>query len=141
IQTEIAQKIAAQLQARISPREKEALERPPTKDVTAYNLYLEAKSLVDQAAYMEGKQLAETNSRAIALLNQAVGRDSDFVLAYCRLAEAHDGAYFKSVDHTQTRLDLAKSAIDSAFKLQPNSGEAHLALAIHLYNGYFDYDR
>jgi hypothetical protein len=38
-------------------------------------------------------------------------------------------------------LALAKSAIDSAFRLKPDSGEAHLALASHLYFGYFDYDR
>jgi serine/threonine protein kinase/tetratricopeptide (TPR) repeat protein len=141
IQTEIAQKIADQLQARISPREKTALEQRPTKDITAYNLYVEAKSLIDQAINMEGKEMADAYSRAIGLLDEAIERDSGFVLAYCRLAEAHDGAYFKGVDHTPARLDLAKSAIDSAFRLQPNSGEAHLALAIHLYNGYFDYDR
>ena len=39
------------------------------------------------------------------------------------------------------RLALAKSAIDSAFRLRPDSGEAHLALAWHLYWGYLDYDR
>jgi hypothetical protein len=37
-------------------------------------------------------------------------------------------------------LALAKSAIDAAFRLQPDSGEAHLALGWHLYWGYFDYD-
>jgi predicted Zn-dependent protease len=35
---------------------------------------------------------------------------------------------------------LAKSAIDSAFRLKPDSGEAHLALASHFYLGYLDYD-
>ena len=39
------------------------------------------------------------------------------------------------------RLALAKEAIDSAFHLNPDSGEAHLALALHLYWGYFDYAR
>ena len=42
---------------------------------------------------------------------------------------------------TPARLALAKSAIDSAFRLRPDSGEAHLALAWHLYSGYSDYDR
>jgi serine/threonine protein kinase/Tfp pilus assembly protein PilF len=141
IQTEIAQKIADQLQAKISPRERAAIERRPTKDIAAYNLYVEAKSLIDKAIHMEGKEMADAYSRAVGLLSQAIERDPQFVRAYCRLAEAHDGAYFKGVDHTPARLDLARSAIDAAFRLQPNSGEAHLALAIHLYNGYFDYDR
>jgi len=80
-------------------------------------------------------------SGAVDLLNQAVTRDPSFFLAYCRLAEAHDGIYFfTSVDHTPSRLALAKSAIDSAFRLKPDSGDAHLALALHFYRGYTDYD-
>jgi tetratricopeptide (TPR) repeat protein len=38
-------------------------------------------------------------------------------------------------------LALAESAINSAFRLRPDSGEAHLALAWHLFEGYLDYDR
>ena len=78
--------------------------------------------------------------QAIELLNQAIARDSAFLLAYCRLAEANDELYFKGFDHTPSRLELAKSAIDSAFRLKPDSGEAHLALAAHFYHGYFDYE-
>jgi tetratricopeptide (TPR) repeat protein len=74
------------------------------------------------------------------LLNQAIARDPGFLLAYCRLAEAHDELYFLRFDYTPSRLELAKSAIDSAFRLKPDSGEAHLALAAHFYHGYFDYD-
>jgi len=74
------------------------------------------------------------------LLNQAINRDPTFLLAYYWLARAHDWLYFIH-DHTPARLALAKGAIDSAFHLNPNSGEAHLALALHLYWGYFDYDR
>jgi tetratricopeptide (TPR) repeat protein len=77
----------------------------------------------------------------VALLNQAVARDPSFLLAWCRLANAHDQIYFQEIDRTPARLALAKSAIDSAFRLKPDSGEAHLALASHLYYGYFDYDR
>src|SRR4029434_3972078 len=43
-------------------------------------------------------------------------------------------------DHSPTRLALAKDAIDSAFRLKPEAGEAHLARAVHLYRGYRDYD-
>ena len=83
--------------------------------------------------------------RAVDLLNQAIARDPTFLLAYCWLARAHDLIYFvlppdHNPDHTPGRLALAKSAIDAAFRLQPDSGETHLALAWHLYWGYFDYD-
>ena len=80
-------------------------------------------------------------SEAVDLLNKAVARDPNFFLAYCQLAFVHDLVYQQEIDHTPARLALAKSAIDSAFRLRPDSGEAHLALGWHLYWGYSDYDR
>ncbi len=141
IQSEIAQKIADQLQAKISRNEKAAIEQRPTNDLVAYDLYVQATSLIDKAAYESGKEQEKEYFRAIELLNQAIARDSAFLLAYCRLAEAHDELYFDKFDSTPSRLEFAKSAINSAFRLKPDSGEAHLALAAHLYHGYFDYDR
>jgi tetratricopeptide (TPR) repeat protein len=77
----------------------------------------------------------------VDLLNQAVARDPGFLLAYCRLAEAHDALYaFEAHDRTPKRLALAKAAIDNAFRLKPDSAEAHVASALHLYWGYLDYD-
>src|SRR5262249_48922770 len=46
IQSEIAKTIADQLQAKLSPKEKNAIERAPTSDVTAFDLYNRAKSLL-----------------------------------------------------------------------------------------------
>src|SRR5882724_5006562 len=46
IQSEIAQKIADQLQAKLSPKEKAAIAERPTKDLAAYDLYLRAKELI-----------------------------------------------------------------------------------------------
>jgi TolB-like protein/class 3 adenylate cyclase len=139
IQSEIAQKIADQLEAKISPREKAAIEERPTKDLSAYDLYLRAALLIDKAAY--GGDERKDFFQAVDLLNQAIAQDPGFLLAYCRLAEAHDALYFHQVDRTPNRLALAKAAIDAAFRLKPDSDEAHLALAGHLYFGYFDYDR
>src|SRR5207247_3648011 len=42
--------------------------------------------------------------------------------------------------HTAGRLALAEAAVREAFRIRPNSGEAHWARAVHLYNGYLDYD-
>ena len=138
IQSEIAQRIADQLEAKISPREKAAIEEQPTKDLAAYDLYVRAAALIDKAP---DEGFKKNDFQAVDLLNQAIARDPRFVLAYCRLAEAHDDLYFQNVDRTANRLALAKAAIDAAFRLKPDSGEAHLALATHLYFGYFDYDR
>jgi TolB-like protein/class 3 adenylate cyclase/Tfp pilus assembly protein PilF len=140
IQSEIAKSIANQLEAKISAIEKAAIEEPPTRDLVAYDLYVHASSLINEALYY-GLDTEKNLFQAIELLNQAIARDPAFLLAYCKLAEAHDGIYWEAIDRTPKRLDLANSAINSAFRLRPDSGEAHLALAVHFYNGYLDYDR
>ena len=78
--------------------------------------------------------------QAADLLNQAVARDPSFFQAYCLLAYIHDQLYFFGHDHTAERLALAEAALKAAFRLQPDSGEAHLARAQHLYQGYLDYE-
>jgi TolB-like protein/class 3 adenylate cyclase/Tfp pilus assembly protein PilF len=139
IETEVAQAIANELQAKLSPGERALIEQIPTQNLAAYDLYVRAVPLVDGAAFSstQDKDLLQ----AVDLLNQALALDPAFLLADCWLARAHDSIYFlKQIDHTPARLALAKSAIDAAFRLQANSGEAHLAMAWHLYWGYFDYD-
>src|SRR4029453_4622424 len=77
--------------------------------------------------------------QVIDLLNQAGARDPSFFKAYCLLAAAHDQLYFVG-DHTPGRLAAAEAAVREAFRIRPNAGEAHLARAFHLYNGYLEYD-
>src|SRR6266513_4680610 len=133
IQSKIATSIAHQLQASLSPREKTAIEQAPTNDVTAFELYARADLLVSRNA--KGNLL-----EAADLLNQAVARDPSFFKAYCLLAWTHDLLYFFGHDHTPARLALAEAAIEAAFRLHPDAGEAHLARARNLYEGYLDYD-
>src|SRR5262249_9292001 len=78
---------------------------------------------------------------AADLLNEAIGKDPSFFHAYCQLSHTHDLLYFFGFDRTPARLTLADSAIQGAFRLRPDSGEAHLARAENLYRGYLDYDR
>jgi TolB-like protein/class 3 adenylate cyclase/Flp pilus assembly protein TadD len=139
IESEVAQLIANELQAKLTASEKASIQEKPTQDLAAYDFYVRAIPLIDWASHSSTRD--KDLSQAVDLLNQAIARDPAFVLAYCRLALAHDTLYFQGVDHTPEGLALAKSAIDSAFRLKPDSGEAHLALAWHLYYGYFDYDR
>src|ERR1700732_896370 len=130
IQSEIAKAIADQLQAKLSPSEKNAIEQPPTTDVTAFDLYSRAKNLVITTSFSaigEPKLL-----QAVDLLNQALARDPSFLLAQCQLAQAHDQLYFISGDHTAARLAQATAAVEAAFRLRPDAGEAHLARAQHL---------
>jgi serine/threonine protein kinase/tetratricopeptide (TPR) repeat protein len=141
IETEVAQSIANRLRARVSAREKIAMQEWPTKDLVAYDSYVRATPLIEGANSGNRASNEKDLRQALDLLNQAIARDPTFLLAYCWMARAHDALYNTEVDHTSSRLALAKSAIDSAFRLKPDSGEAHLALALHLYWGYFDYNR
>jgi len=138
IQSEVAQAIADQLNAKLSPAEKAAIKERPTGDLVAYDLYLRAEAL--RAATSFNARLKENLLEATRLLEQAIARDPTFFLAYCRLAEAHDLIYFFGSDHTPARLALASTAVQTALRLRPGSGEAHLTLAAHLYRGYGDYE-
>ncbi len=138
IESEVAGQIVSQLKARLSPEEKAAIEERPTSNVAAYDLYIQAKALMASAVTVRaGENLMD----AARLLEEAVARDPEFLLGYCRLASVHDQIYLASVDHTPERLAAAQKAVDAALRLRPDSGEAHLALAEHLYCGYLSYDR
>src|SRR6476661_1550984 len=145
IQSEIAQKVADRLKAKITASEQASIEEKPTEDLVAYDFYVRALSVIYNAQISLGPSV--NLSDAVDLLNKAVARDPNFFLAYCQLALAHDligntpENLAPSGGSTPERLALAQSAIDSAFRLRPDSGEAHLALAWHLYWGYSDYDR
>ena len=138
IQSEIAKRVAEQLHVKVSPAEKLAIERPPTADLTAFDLYSRAKNLLltsSSTGTAKAKLL-----QAADLLNQAVAYDSTFFRAYCQLASVHDHLYSSGFDRTPARRALAEEAMQAAFRLRPNAGEAHLARAGHLYRGYRDYD-
>ena len=139
MQTEIAANIASQLKISLSPQEKAAIEERPTADLIAHDLYVRAKTLIASSGFSTPQ--LESLSEAVQLLNQATERDPNFALAYYQLAQAHDQFYFIGVDHTPARLAMADAAIQALTRLHLNSGEAHLALAKHLYWGYLEYDR
>ena len=137
IQSEIATSIAGQLQTRLSPSEKNAIEQAPTNDITAFELYTRAKNLLLTA--FERSTGKNDLLQAVDLLNQAVSRDPSFLQAYCQLASAHDYLYVLGFDHTPARLASAEAAIQAAFRLRPDADEVHLARAENLYRGYHDY--
>jgi len=138
VQSEIAQKVAGQLHAKISAAERLAIQRPPTADLTAFDLYSRAKNLLPAVSFSSSGKA--NLLKAADLLNQAVGYDPTFFQAYCQLSWIHDELYHLRFDRTPERLALAKAVIESAFRLRPDAGEAHLARAEHLYRGYLDYD-
>jgi len=139
LQGEIAQKIADELGVGVSPAEKTALQEAATADLISYDAYLRAKDLLYDISLSTRQK--EDLFQAAQLLDQAVARDPSFFDAYCQLAGAHDRIFFLGFDHTDARLKLSETVIQSIQRLHPERGETHLALAQHYYYAYRDYDR
>ena len=138
VQSEITQKIATQLHARILPAEKLVIERAPTADLTAFDLYSRARNLVLAWSYNSNEK--DNLLKAADLLTDAIAHDPSFFQAYCQLVWVHDQLYLFRFDRTPERLALADAAVESAFHLRPDAGEAHLARGWNLYGGHRDYD-
>ena len=138
IQSEIAKTIANQLRAKLSPTEKAEIDQKPTSDLAAFDLYTRGKALIEGA--LNSQNTKEDLLHGVDFLSQAIARDPAFLVAYCQLARAHDVLYLGGYDHTPGRLALGQSAVDAALRLAPDSGETHLAVAVHLYTK-LEYDR
>jgi TolB-like protein/Tfp pilus assembly protein PilF len=139
IQSEVAEKIVAQLKANVSASEKAAIDMRPTRDLEAFDIYLQAKGLIN--GFQETPQWKETLLRGIRLLDEAISRDANFALAYCLASRANDSLYWLGLDHTPQRVAQARVMAQKALTIAPDLGEAHLAQAMVYYHGARDYER
>lgn len=131
IQSEVAKTIAEQLEAKLLPREKSDIEKPPTSNLAAYDLYNRANVLAGDVATSVAN--LPQIKQATELLDQAVALDPNFYLAYVRLDYIHESLY-AGWDHTPARRALADAALQAATRLRPNDGNTHLEVAFHLYH-------
>jgi TolB-like protein/class 3 adenylate cyclase/Flp pilus assembly protein TadD len=137
IESELAGKIVAQLQAKISPSEKAAIERKPTDNVEAYDAYL--SGLAFEARYYSSYS-PDLIRKATAFYERAVQLDPNFALAWARVSRANGRIYYSCDDTTCiARREAAKRALENAQKLEPNSPETLLALGYHQYLVLRDY--
>ena len=104
---------------------------PPTWNQAAYDAYLNG---LDHARDGDHQRSVEQYTRALE-------EDPDFSIAWAALSEAHSAMYFEGTDPTEERLDMARNAVDRAFRLDADLPEAHLALAYYYYRGPRDFDR
>jgi serine/threonine protein kinase len=137
IETQIAEVISSELQAKLSTAEKASIEEPPTHDVAAYELYLHARDLLWN--FDEATQGWDPLYSAVRLLDDAVSRDPKFALAWLQLAKMDDALYWFDADRSDSRRQAAESALQKAQSLRPDLGEIHLRLAAHLLTIGHDY--
>ena len=138
VEGEVAQNVAEALKVQLTSAETARIERMPTWNAAAYDLYLQAGVHANRAFDDPGLSQSEL-PLAIALYQQALAKDPDFALAAAALARAHMQMYFWAPDRTNARLAAAKTAADRALALQPNLGQGHYALGLYDYWGHRDY--
>lgn len=138
IERDIAHRIAAELEATLTPAEKRDMSRHPTGDLEAFDLYTKARTL--RFAANVGSEFERSYREAIGLLEQAVRRDPNFLLAWCELSSLHGALYALGYDRSDTRLAEATHAVQTAVQLDGDAGAARLALANYLYQAFRDYN-
>src|SRR3989440_777766 len=127
IQTDLAQKIAGELQAKLSPTEKAQIERKPTENSEAYLAFLQAHDLITRA-----DKFRSNTEKAEQLFEKATKLDPNFAGAFAGLAWVEDWIYH-DFDPTPARKEKARAAAVEALRLQPNLPEAHLAMGFYYY--------
>jgi TolB-like protein/Flp pilus assembly protein TadD len=135
IQTDLAQKIASALQAKLSPNEKEQLDRQPTKDPNAYLLFIQAHDYANRPDHFRDDSL-----KAEELFEQAIKLDPKFAAAFAGLSMVESSIYH-SFEPTPARREKARLNADESLRLQPDLPEGHLALGFSYYYGDRDYER
>ena len=135
IQTDLAQKIAAALQAKLSPHEKERLDRQPTKDPNAYLLFIQAHDYANRP-----ERFRDDSLKAEELFEQAIKIDPKFAAAFAGLSMVESWIYH-SFEPTAARREKARLNADESLRLQPDLPEGHLALGSVYYYCDRDYER
>ena len=134
IQTDLAQQIVRELQAKLSPMEKAQIERRPTENGEAYLAFVQAHELF----YRPDGTLRANTEKAEQLFERATELDPNFAGAFAGLARVHDWAYH-DFDKTPARKKKARAAAETAIRLQPDLPEGHLALGFYHYYCERDY--
>lgn len=131
IQIEVAQQIATALKAQISKAEKKRIERTPTANLEAYNLYLKGR-------YHWGQRTEDALHKSIGFFEQAIEKDPKYAQAYAGLAEVYNTLGDWMVISPTQAYDKAKKAAKKALRIDGFSARAITSLA-HVSHQY-DWD-
>jgi serine/threonine protein kinase/Flp pilus assembly protein TadD len=132
IQSDVAQKIAAALKAKLSPGEKERIEKKQTEDAEAYQLYLKGR-------FYWNKRRGDDLKTAIDYFNQAIAEDSSYAMAYAGLASAYETLPQYSLLPPKEVMPKAEAAARRALEIDPALAEAHAVLGDFKMSYEFDW--
>jgi TolB-like protein/Flp pilus assembly protein TadD len=133
IQTDLAQQIVRELQAKLSPMEKAQIERRPTENGEAYLVFMQGHEI-----FYRPDKFRSNTEKAEQFFDEATKLDPNFAGAFAALARVHEWSY-RDFDPTPARKEKARVAAETAIRLQPDLPEAHLAMGFYYYYCERDY--
>src|SRR5437764_6839395 len=133
IQTDLAQQIVRELEAKLSPSEKAEIARKPTENGEAYLAFVQAHNLSHAIESLEKLKQSEQ------LYQRAIDLDPKFALAIARYSQLQSW-FLNDVERTPERVEKARTLAEQAMQLQPDLPEAHLALGFSYYYGDKNYE-
>ena len=133
VQSDIALRVAAELEAKLTGRERNEIGAIPTKNEAAYEAYLRGIAL-------DSAQTAEETEESRASFRRAVELDPNFALAWAALTNRESFRYF-SDNRTPEQLARAQHAMEMTLKLAPDASESHVAAGSFYYYCPQDFDR
>jgi serine/threonine protein kinase/tetratricopeptide (TPR) repeat protein len=133
LQSEIAERVARELDVTLLEPERRALSLKPTENLEAYEYYLRGIEYSDMFTSMDALM------ESVRMLEKAVELDSNFAVAWAHLSRAYSLLHWMSDDRNARAK--ARAASDEAISIDPDLIEGHLALGYLYYHGSRDYDR
>lgn len=132
IQTDVALRIAAALETEITRDEQTRVRRSPTKDLLAWQLFLQARHSFIQYS-------PQGFMRAIEYYEHAIARDAAFALAWAHLAMTYVEMAETGAMAPDVAYGRAREAAASALRLDPELAEAHCTMGYLKAVGDFDW--
>jgi TolB-like protein/Tfp pilus assembly protein PilF/predicted Ser/Thr protein kinase len=135
LQSEIAERVARELDVTLLEPERSALASKPTENLEAYEYYLRGIEHADRRVN------EEASLECVRMFGKAVELDPKFAVAWAQLSISHTWMNWRSLGQDREALVDAKNAVDEAMRIDPELPEAHLALGFYYYHGSRDYER
>ena len=134
IQTDVAVQIAAALKAQLSPDEVARIEKKPTANSHAYELYLQGR----RAYY---RSTVESYRQAIGFFQQAIAEDPKLAIAHATLALTHAemAAQGEGFPSAAASLQKAREEAAKALALDPDLGDAHCVTGMVMFMNDYDW--